>query len=220
MADENQIAPETAVDGSAAPQDAGGEKKPGFLSTTAGKVVAIGAALALLLVVVAIAGFVVLTFVVGGAVDELADQITTPGTPPASDTGTATAGSGEGTASADAEPKEYGVKDLHVFRDIFQPLLTPVVATSTPDGSSTPTDTGTTTPPATYEANTLYLLSISSVSGSRVGSFVWNDTLYLASEGSRLGDSPWRVLSLSDTSAVMQYGDNQVSLSVGQAIAK
>jgi hypothetical protein len=35
-----------------------------------------------------------------------------------------------------------------------------------------------------------------------------------------VGDTPWKVLSISDTSVVMLFGDDRVTISVGQGLTK
>ena len=43
---------------------------------------------------------------------------------------------------------------------------------------------------------------------------------YIAGAGEQLGDSPWEVISVDSNSAVVLYGDEQVTLVVGQEITK
>jgi hypothetical protein len=101
------------------------------------------------------------------------------------------------------------------------PTIKPDVAPASTDTSGTTADTtgdgdtGNTVPP-----NTLQLESVSTVDGEAVATFTWNGQEYTAGEGDQLGDSPWQVVSIEGDTVVMLYGDNRVSLTVGQGITK
>lgn len=241
---ESQAAPEEPVDFGAdadivlepAAEDAIGAK-PGFFKTTLGRVLLIGCAISTLLGVMAVVGFLVITFFFVDAVDEatqdLQNQVNQAGQ---SQTTTGTVGQ---DTSEDPQPgsgDEYAHSDVrltgvHVWRDIFQPLLTPI--------SEEETDTGTTDPDTTptdgsgqYQADTLYLLDILTGTSETAAQFYYNGidhntTTEFAStdhvvvkEGERLENTPWRLLSIGVTTVTLQYGDSTVTLSVGQGIKK
>ena len=69
-------------------------------------------------------------------------------------------------------------------------------------------------------ANTLLLEDVSEVDGEPVATFTWNGQEYTVGEGDQLGDSPWQVVDISGDTVVMLYGDNRVTLTVGQGITK
>ena len=197
------------------------EEKSGFLATTLGKIVVIGGAIGVLLVIAAVVTFAVVQFVVDSGEDAVESMIEAT-VPPATPGGEAEVAE---NATKDGIHTPVKLSDVHVFRDIFQPLLTPVpVEEEDADGGPTNGGSEDTTDTANgsteFEANTLYLLEISTQDGDPVARFHWNGTEYIAKEGVQLGDTPWRVLSIGQTSVTMQFGDSQLSLSVGQGITK
>ena len=47
----------------------------------------------------------------------------------------------------------------------------------------------------------------------------WADRI-LGMSGDPIADTPWKVVSIGDTSVVMLYGDTQVTLTTGQGLSK
>lgn len=192
------------------------EKKPGFLSTPGGRVVAIVVGLGILGIIAGVAVAIVLYVFGSQAVDQLESQIQTPD---ASQTTTPTA-TVTPTAAAPAGPAaEVPNSDVFTFRNIFEPLLLPLDATgaaaSGTGASATPTDTVTPT-----AGNTLYLDGVVTQDGVLMAQLRYNGTAYTLAPGGVIPNSPWQVLRVSATSVTMLYGDRQVTLSVGQGITK
>jgi cell division protein FtsL len=206
-------------------------EKKGFLSTTTGRIVLIGGAVAALLVVAGVAFFLVSTFLfVDEAVDEIGQQIQQQAeqTQQGQDT-TATAGEGDVIAGEEYSHADVEYTQVHVWRDVFQPLLTPV----SEDASGTAGDGGTSGGgTTTYNEDTLYLLDIFSGSSESAAQFYYNGIDYntttefasedhiVVREGERLDDTPWRLLNIDVTSVTVQYGDSTYVLSIGQGISK
>lgn len=187
----------------------GGEKKAGFLSTSAGKIVAIVVGLGVLGIIAGIAVAIVLYVFGSAAVEELESQIQQP---PAAQNGDDTqAGGAEVPTPADELPNSA----IFTFRDIFVPLIKPLVDPATTAGTTTTTDT--VTPTAT---NTLYLDGVVTQDGVLTAQLRWNGASYTLAAGGAIPNSPWQVLRVSSTSVTMLYGDIQVTLSVGQGITK
>jgi hypothetical protein len=196
-------------------EPAGPAKKgvAGFASTKRGRLVLGGLALLTLVIVVGVA-LTVFAF-------PTSDTATDPLAPPAG----ALAGNATVVPASDAEtataPSTEPLSNTFAFRDIFVPTIKPDVAPASTDTSGTTADTtgdgdtGNTVPP-----NTLQLESVSTVDGEAVATFTWNGQEYTAGEGDQLGDSPWQVVSIEGDTVVMLYGDNRVSLTVGQGITK
>lgn len=225
-----------------ADSEAGPPAKKGFFSTTAGKVVLIGAAVSALLVIAGVVFFLVTTFIF---VDQAAEEIQSglegaaqqAQEQPAEGAqgGTAAPAGEEGVAPGEEySHKDVDLTDVHVWRDIFQPLLTPMPPEDETGGTSgAGGSTGTTqTAGSQYAADTLYLLDILTGSTETAAQFYYNGIDYntttefatrdyiVVMEGERLADTPWRLLSIGVTSVTLQYGDSTVTLSVGQGIRK
>lgn len=188
------------------------DTKKGFLSTTGGKVVAIVVGLGLLGIIAGIAVAIVLYVVGGQAADEISDQIEQQVTE------TAQPATGSVVAEAEAPAPEVTNSEVFTFRNIFVPLIKPpVVETAVPPGTTSGTTTDSVTPTT---QNTLYLDGVVTQNGVLSAVLLWNGQTYTLAPGGVIPNSPWEVLRVSSTSVTMLYGENQVTLSVGQGISK
>jgi len=185
-------------------------KKPGFLATPTGKIVAIVVGLGVLGIVAGIAVAIVLYVFGSQAVQELEGQLSNP---PASGESAQTTN----TVEAKTPAAEIPNADLFTFRDIFQPLIQTAAVTSTTSNTTSTTTTDTVTPST---SNTLYLDGVVTENGVLKAQLRYNGTSYTLAAGGVIPNSPWQVLRVSSTSVVMLYGDVQVILSVGQGITK
>lgn len=187
-------------------------KKPGFLATPTGKIVAIVVGLGVLGIVAGIAVAIVLYVFGTQAVQELEGQLSNP---PASGESSQTTT----TVEAKTPAAEIPNADLFTFRDIFQPLIkTAAVTSTTSNTTSTTTTTTDTVTPTT--SNTLYLDGVVTENGVLKAQLRYNGSSYTLAASGVIPNSPWQVLRVSSTSVVMLYGDVQVILSVGQGITK
>ena len=215
----------SSVDPAIAPSelDTPVKSSSGLLGTTTGKLVAGG--LALVLVVGAIAA-AVFFFVMGGALDGAVDQ--TPKAPVVS----APQDPGE-VARIPVNPAQRSLASTFTFRNIFAPTVkrtfdstatgstTDGTTGGTTDGSTDgSTGGGTTDPGVDVPSDTLFLQSIISENGEPMAIFIWNGETYTVGENDQVGTSPWKVLKINSTSALMLFGDSQVTLSVGQGVGK
>lgn len=201
--------------GSVPPLDEASGKKPGLLSTTTGKIVAVVVGLGVLGIIAGIAVAIVLYVFGSQAVDQLEEQIqqSTTGT-----TSGETADSGSVAAQAEAPAPEVANSEVFTFRDIFVPLIKPLPdETTTPSTGTTTTTTDTVTPTAN---NTLYLDGVVTQDGVLMAVLRYNGSSYTLGPGAGIPNSPWEVLRVSSTTVTMLYGDVQVTLSVGQGITK
>lgn len=191
---------------------AAGSKKPGFLSTATGKIVAIVVGLGVLGIIAGVAVAIVLYVFGNQVVDEIQTQI---------EQSPVTAESATSTASVEAKTPATKVSnaDVFTFRDIFSPLIEPEVVASasstTPSTTTTTTDTVTPTNPGT-----LYLDGVVTEDGVLKAQLRYNGSSYSLAPGGVIPNSPWQVLRVSTSSVVMLYGDVQVTLGVGQGITK
>jgi Tfp pilus assembly protein PilP len=99
--------------------------------------------------------------------------------------------------------------DVFVARDPFRPMIEP---TKTVEPSTTATET--------VPKDTIVLHQIVSSNGEYKAVLSWNETTYTAGEGETLGKTPWKVISVSEDSCVLLYGDVRVTLTVGEGMSK
>lgn len=193
------------------------ETKPGlagFLGTRNGRLIAGGLVLVLVLLAV---GAVVYVFILSPAQDDLA----TAPVPPAGSV--SASGSAEVTKAVPVYRRTKPLSSTFVFRDIFVPTVKAVVeSTATTGGSGTGSGSGsgTATEAANVPANTLKLLSVTNENGAPMATFVWNGQTYTVGEGSQIGDTPWRVVSIEGNTVTLLYGDSRTTLTVGQGVSK
>jgi hypothetical protein len=193
---------------------ADGGQKPPFLATSTGRIVVIGAALA----VVAIVGVLVWLFVMNsGFFAE--DGAVVPQTVPVG--GVASKNATE-TGAPIVDPPRKPLESTFTFRNVFAPTVKrPVEATLT-IGSSTETSSGSGSSGDVLDlpADTLFLESIQTTDGQKTATLIWNNERYTVGEGDTIAGTPWKVLEINDESVVMLYGDTEVTLTVGQGLSK
>lgn len=173
----------------------------GFLSTTLGKLVVGGVLVLLIGGAAAAAAFVFLFSEMNNAVQDALNggAVVATGTAP--------------VAEVPMERPAPRLSDNFAFRNIFRPTVKP----SVPPSSSVDASDGAV---PTLPPDTLFLQSISVVDGEPKGTFIWNGATFTVGEDEVLEGTPWKVLSLSEGTAVMLFGDSRVTLTVGQATGK
>lgn len=190
-------------------------KKPGLLSTTTGKIVAVVIGLGILSIIAGIA--VAIVFVVFGnqAIQELEDQMEQA---VVESTDASSESSGSVAAQAEAPAPEVANSEIFTFRDIFVPLIKPLPDETTTTSTTTSTTTTDTVTPTSN--NTLYLDGVVTQNAVLMAVLRYNGSSYTLGPGGVIPNSPWEVLRVSSTTVTMLYGDVQVTLSVGQGITK
>lgn len=190
--------------------------------SSAGRIVAIVAGLAVLGIVVGVAAAIIM-FVLNSptaSTSQTTGSIVATGTVASkASTGTATGTglpTGATAAAAPAGPAaEIANSEVFTFRDIFIPLLKAAPTGTGTGGGTTPTDTVTPT------ANgTLYLDNVVLENGVQKAVLRYNGKTYTLAAGESIPSSPWQVQSVSASSVTMLFGDVQVHLAVGQGITK
>jgi type IV pilus biogenesis protein PilP len=189
------------------------EKRPGLLSSTGGKIVAILIGLGVLAVIAGLVAGAFLLFFGQSELDKFQDEVVVQqqeSTSTAAPSTTATSG-----VVAAAGPAEQVLnKAIFTFRDIFEPLIKEEPEPTEPtDGSTTDTETPTT-------EGTLYLNDIVTEDGELKAQLRLNGTTYTLGEGESIPGTPWQVLRVTSTQVTMLYGDTQVTLTIGQGITK
>jgi hypothetical protein len=186
-------------------QTAAPEGSASFLRSKAGKILL---GLAVLVLLLALAAFAVFNFLLDSSDDLTATLVKQP-------VSSATPDSSE-TIEPEA-PEVVAVEEVYTYRDIFEPTI--VLASSTSAGSSS--DSGGDTSSDTSSAeNTLVLQDISTENGEEVAVLVWNGETYTLAEGEEIPGTPWKVLTINESSVVMQYGDQPITLTVGVGVSK
>ncbi len=178
----------------------------GFLNSKPGKLIIGGA---VVVVLAGVVGYIAMGFL-GSQQPE--PVVTTVSPKPASVTSVATT---EATVPEDVE-----LDDVFTYRDVFEPTIV-LVSTNTSSTTSNSTSTSTSNSNSTTTpANTLVLEDITTADGQTVAVFGWNGETYTLKEGESIPDTPWKVLEINESSVVMLYGDQRVTLSVGVGISK
>jgi hypothetical protein len=202
MSDEPVAQPVTdgvGASGPAATPKSGGIK--GFFATTLGKVVIIGLAVTVLLTVLGVVAVIVLGAVGFSLLGDAASQLATSG----STVPTATVASKPASATI---PAVADVTNSEVFtpRDPFQPVILPASALEGIGSEATDPDT-------------LTLLEIIEENGVLKAVLQLGADKHTLSAGEIISGTPWQVVSVGSSSAVMMYGDTQITLTVGQGIS-
>jgi type IV pilus biogenesis protein PilP len=205
------------------------DKPASFLSSTLGKVI-LGVAV-VVVALVAIGALVWMAFFNSPSPNVATQPVTHI---------VATGASASSTGSAPAvaadpitDPPEKPLESTFTFRNIFAPtvkkptpdsviasLTAPVVATPSSSSSTKSSSSAASNILSKVDKDTLYLVSIQTVDSQKTATFVWNGSLYTLNEGDAIADTPWKVVSIGDTSVVMLYGDTQVTLTTGQGLSK
>ena len=194
------------VDPASAPDKTSGVAS--FFASTSGKLVVGGL---LVLVVIGVLVAIFFAFFAGGSSDQ-------------STTGNGVVVKGQSgsteTTAVPVEPEQTALRDSFTFRpNIFAPTVSLPASTTASTATSSTGGTGG-TGGSNVPANTLLLQSIQVVNGENLATLVWNGQTYSVGAGQAVGDTPWQVLSVSGSSVVMLYGDNRITISLGQGITK
>jgi hypothetical protein len=222
------------------------DKIKGALNTPKGKGVVAGLVLIIILLLV----LLVVTFAIPQPDDsagllvnnEVVKSLGKTPSMPVSQTTTQTASALTPNATATAEETEsikYS-EEMLSFRDPFEPLMesTPTysaAATGEGEDVSEPTS-GATNPesPSSSEGagasngssgnetvdNSITLNSITTEGQNRYGVFVYQGAQYSAAVGETIGTSPYQVLEIGDGSATLLYGDDRITVALGEEIIK
>jgi hypothetical protein len=175
---------------------ASGSGVKAFFATTAGRVLLIVLAVGALLVVCGIVAVIALGALGLNMFQQAVEQV--PVSAPASGNAGAVA------TTMPVAPAVPAAENAEVFspRDPFTAIIIPV------EPSAVGSD----------DANTLTLIEIVTDNSVRKAVLTLGATTYVQAAGERLGGTPWQVVSIGNASAVMLYGDTQMTLTVGQGV--
>jgi hypothetical protein len=177
-----------------------------------------------IIIIAAIAAVILLFAVIGGLVYAFLLHATQPVTPTVSTIATTATSASRSKASSETTTMGERVsvpvtnQDVFVFRDPFEPVVKAATEASTTSSTSTTGSAGTTS--TAGDANVLTLVNIMNVDGVYKAALRLGGQQYIVAAGERLGDSPWKVLTVSKTSVTMLYGEEQVTLALGEGVGK
>lgn len=101
--------------------------------------------------------------------------------------------------------------EVYEYKDPFKPLIT---------RPETVAPTGEATAAATTGPTPLALEDIYTENGVEYAQIKYGGTVYRVKEGEQVGDSPYKVLSIDSSSVTLLYGDDRLTLRVGEEIVK
>jgi hypothetical protein len=189
------------------------EQKTGLFANPVVRIIGIVAAVLLVLGICAVVAMLLFTFFLAGEAEDMLDEAQVQSTTP---TGTASA---EATGAAPSEPDPISYSRLFTFRDIFNPFYeAPIVCETTGTVEGTSTTEGKLT--ADVSEDTLFLEAVVIEDGQSTAVVLFNGEEYRLVEGDSVPGTPWQVLTVGETSVVMLYGDQQVTLSIGQGTSR
>jgi hypothetical protein len=103
---------------------------------------------------------------------------------------------------------------------INQPAGGSVNVDTPSDGSDSGVDNGNTTSGGTDISQNIVLTAITREHGIIYGVFQYNGVEYKTQAGEKIGSSPYQVLDVGDGSATLLYGDDRLTIALGEEIAK
>lgn len=196
-----------------------------FTSTSQGRIAAIAGASAVLFIVLFL---VFLAIFSAGKKPSPESKIVNP-----ISTGTdSTASVDSSTIKASEEVVEEDVLDtsfeVYQTRDPFKPIDGSVPAASTGNGGSGNSSNGgastvtpqTTTATVQAQKTALSLNGVTKQDGINYADIDYGNSSYSLKAGDRVGDSPYLVQQVGDSSVILLYGDDQFTLQVGQEVFK
>jgi hypothetical protein len=203
----------------------------GFLSTTVGKVVAGCLGAAILLAIIGVVVFFALASFGVSVLGQAGNQAT-PGTGSTlvvpSGGGAGAGGSKPATSvvpSVVATPNVLTVTDDEVFtpRDPFIPVILPspepISASGTAASGDNLVNGSTSGSITTPDSSALYLRMIVSGENGSAAVLDYKGTIYVALAGAEIPNSPWKVVSVGTKSVVMLFGDERVTIALGEGIS-
>jgi hypothetical protein len=202
----------------------------GFLSTTVGKVVVGCLGASILLAIIGVVVFFALASFGVGLLGQATNQATqgtgsTVVVPPGG--GAGAGGSKPATSavpSVVATPNVLTVTDDEVFtpRDPFIPVILPSPEpTSTSDAEDSAgeltagSSNGSITTP---DSNALFLRLIMNTANGAIAVLDYKGTIYMAGAGDAIPNSPWKVVSVGTKTVTMLFGDERVTVALGEGI--
>lgn len=173
-----------------------------FIATPRGKIIA---AAVLTMVVLIVFSVPVLFFLLSGRLFQPSEEAVHP---------SAVVKKVEPGEKKKSQEKVVESFEVYEYKDPFKSLVT-VAATGTAGGTTTATGGGGVTGPTTLALEEVY-----SSGGVQYAQIKYAGTVYRVKEGQQIDDSPYKVLSIGSSSVTLLYGDDRLTLRVGEEIVK
>lgn len=192
--------------------------------TTVGKVIIVAVPLVIIAIIFLVVFMVVLNNNPETGSSTAANQL-----PAASSSSSPTAeqNAGETTPPANEEKEPTYSENLDVFqpRDPFQsPIEEETATTTAPASSTTETASSTSTSTANTSSQTatklLLLESTYNKDGQMYARMKYGEDSYEVKAGDQIDTSSYKVLKVENSSVILLYGDDQLTLAVGQEVYK
>lgn len=191
-----------------------------YSATPTGKIVVIAAPVAILVLIVAV---VVLTMLGSGETDgqQAGNWKPLESTSTAGTEATATTESTSAQSRESSEPPVNQNYEVYETRDPFkQPDLPAAPASTGGAATSSSSATGTAAAAAGAQSSVLALKSVSNENGVLYANVDYGTNSYVVRSGERVGASPYQITSVSSAGATFLYGDDTLSLRVGEDVQK
>lgn len=197
-----------------------------FSQTPSGKIAVVAVPVALLAVILA---FVALTLLKSGPGPEPSEvtQVETSTSPTSQETSVAPPVAGGATTVTEEADAEANVNyEVYETRDPFKPVeATSTAATANVSVSAVSTGGGSTTSTVSTGASTqqteaLALDSVDNQNGTLYANVKYGSTPYTVRPGDRVGASPFQLIAVAADNATFLYGDDQLTLAVGESVDK
>lgn len=195
------------------------DKVKEYSATPSGKIVVIAVPVAVLVLIVAVVALTVLGSG-GPAVDE------SGGVKPVDSTGTVSRGATEtpeSTLTPAVETTEPPInQDYEVYetRDPFKRADATATPSSTSVAAGSNSSNTGSAPSGSQQSNVLALKSVTTQNGVLYANVEYGTNSYVVRSGERVGDSPYQITSVSSDSATFLYGDDTLTLRVGEEVQK
>lgn len=190
------------------------EKMKEFIKTPLGKVALVAI---IILTIIFIAAFIFMAVTLLGRISGGTKEETKVPVKIEETTTTAKGGT-EQTATVDSNTTDSAIFKVYEYKDPFQPLIK-AESTST---TTTTTSTTTTTTDETSGSGSqvLEVQDIFEENGVEYASIKYGASVYKVTEGDRVDESPYEVLTIGETSVTLLYGDRKVEVNIGESILK
>jgi len=192
-----------------------------YSATPSGKIVVVAVPVAVLVLIVAVVVVTVLGS--GGTQGDQAGDWKQAETSQTAGTTETTSPASPSATSETVEPPINQDYEVYETRDPFkQPDTTPTPSSTSGTGTSTSSTSSSSATPAAATSGTqvLALQSVSNQNGVLYANVQYGSQTYLVKAGDRVGTSPYQVTSVSTENATFLYGDDSLTLAVGQDVQK
>lgn len=197
-----------------APEAIGMSEPPETTKNGRKLVLGIVAGVAVLVVLACLVGVaIILPALTGSSEEEIERPLVTPKKSQATE------------APSEVAPKREEVVEsyeVYEYKDPFRPTYVSTASASGAGGAGATGSgsSGTRTTSSGTRPEYISLKGIEDSGSERVAVVEYGGKIYKVAEGERVGGSPYQVLGISSTAATMLYGDDRMTVAVGQRLDK